>query len=113
MDGSEGIWFVLQAIGAPIGAYLVQHLEPQPLNFAIATSLMVLFLLMVCPVTKCMRRLRRSRSNRLAAPDLRQPLIQPQEDGLKEQGTPQGICHSRHKEGWLILAWEATPASLS
>ena len=49
---------VLQAVGATAGAYLVQHLEPHNLQFAIATSLLVVFILMVCPLAKLLSHLK-------------------------------------------------------
>ena len=59
----------MQAIGSPVGAYMVQHLDPQRLQFAIATALLSLFLLMVLPVAKCIRqrRMRRAHSLRRGA----------------------------------------------
>ncbi|BDA49843.1 hypothetical protein COCOBI_14-4630 [Coccomyxa sp. Obi] len=65
-----------QALGAPVGAFLVLRLEPARLNFAIATALLVLFLLMVCPVAEGIRQLRARAGPRLKrTPDLRQPLL--------------------------------------
>lgn len=64
-----------QAIGAPVGAYLVVRLEPAPLNFAIATALLVLFLLMVCPLEECIRRLQMPRAQPSPAADLTRPLL--------------------------------------
>ncbi len=65
-----------QALGAPVGAFLVLRLEPARLNFAIATALLVLFLLMVCPVAEGIRQLRMwARPRPKHAPDLRQPLL--------------------------------------
>ena len=49
---------MLQAVGATAGAYLVQHLEPHNLQFAIATSLLVVFILMVCPLAKLLSHLK-------------------------------------------------------
>ncbi len=59
--GSEVRQF-LQAIGATVGAYLVQHLEPHNLQFAIATSLLVVFILMVTPLAKLLKRWKESRA---------------------------------------------------
>ena len=61
-----------QAIGATAGAYLVQHLEPHNLQFAIATSLLVVFILMVCPLAKLLKRFQDAQARRLGA---RQPLL--------------------------------------
>lgn len=38
-----------QAVGSPVGAFLVQHLEPHRLQFAIASALLLVFLLMAFP----------------------------------------------------------------
>jgi len=56
------LWQFLQAIGATVGAYLVQHLEPHNLQFAIATSLLVVFILMVTPLAKLLKRWQESRA---------------------------------------------------
>lgn len=58
-----------------MGAYLVVRLEPAPLNFAIATALLVLFLLMVCPLEECIRRLQTPRAQPSPAADLTRPLL--------------------------------------
>ena len=89
----------MQAIGSPVGAYLVQHLDPQRLQFAIATALLFLFLLMVLPVAKCIRqaRMRRARFLRHGASlkhpgglarqhgSARQPLLLPGETGAGQR----------------------------
>ena len=41
-----------------MGAYLVQHLDPQRLQFAVATALLFLFCLMASPIAKVVRRAR-------------------------------------------------------
>ena len=51
-----------QAIGATVGAYLVQHLEPHRLQFAIATSLLVVFILMVTPLAKLLKHWKAARA---------------------------------------------------
>ena len=63
---------LLQAIGAVAGAYLVQHLEPHNLQFAIATSLLVVFILMVCPLAKLLKRFQEAQARRNGA---REPLL--------------------------------------
>lgn len=86
----------LQAIGAPVGPYLVLRLEPARLNFAIATALLALFVLMVVPVAEGVRRLRaRARLRPTADPLLRQPLlagsfsrVPPAEEGTPLQKSP-------------------------
>ena len=49
------------------GAYLVQHLEPHNLQFAIATALLVVFVLMVCPLAKLLKHLQEAQARRKAA----------------------------------------------
>ena len=69
---------MVQALGAPVGAYLVQHLDPQRLDFAIATALLFLFLLMATPLSKWVHRARLQRARSLrhgAKRALRQPLL--------------------------------------
>ncbi|CAL5220614.1 g2656 [Coccomyxa viridis] len=73
-----------QAIGATAGAYLVQHLEPHNLQFAIATSLLVVFILMVCPLAKLLKRFQDAQARRLGA---RQPLL--------PGNSPEGSGHGR------------------
>ncbi len=46
----------------------MQHLDPQRLQFAIATALLSLFLLMVLPVAKIIRRARMRRARRRSLP---------------------------------------------
>ena len=48
-----------------MGAYLVQHLDPQRLHFAIATALLFLFLLMATPLSKWVHRARLQRARSL------------------------------------------------
>ena len=94
----------MQAVGAPVGAYLVQHLDPQRLQFAIATALLFLFLLMATPVSQWVRRARLQRARSLrrggSAPQrgagsnrrksaLRQPLL-PSTSGGPKHGTLRG-----------------------
>ena len=61
-----------QAIGAVAGAYMVQHLEPHNLQFAIATSLLVVFILMVCPLAKLLKHFQDAQARRQGA---REPLL--------------------------------------
>ena len=58
---------VMQAVGAAAGAYLVQHLEPHKLQFTIATSLLVVFVLMVCPLAKIVKRFQERQARRKGA----------------------------------------------
>ena len=67
---------VLQAVGATAGAYLVQHLEPHNLQFAIATSLLVVFILMVCPLAKLLSHLKAASARKEG---MEEPLLPHQE----------------------------------
>lgn len=74
---------MMQAIGATVGAYLVQHLEPHNLQFAIATSLLVVFILMVCPLAKMLKHCKEARTPKQG---VEEPLL-PREDA-------QGMSHT-------------------
>ena len=82
-----------QAIGATAGAYLVQHLEPHNLQFAIATSLLVVFILMVCPLAKLLKRFQDAQARRLGA---RQPLL--------PGNSPEGVFTSLLLSGFPPLS---------
>ena len=73
---------VAQAIGATVGAYLVQHLEPHRLQFAIATSLLVVFILMVTPLAKLLKHWKAARAPKEG---VKEPLLPESGD---EKGEP-------------------------
>ena len=82
-----------QALGAPVGAYLVLRLEPAPLNFAIATALLVLFLLMVCPLEEWISRMQ-ARAQPSPGADLTRPLLAsvPESGAALSSATPSLIA---------------------
>ena len=79
---------MLQAIGATAGAYLVQHLEPHNLQFAIATSLLVVFILMVCPLAKLLKHLK---AGHMRKDGMEEPLL-PRQDAEGRPACSSGSC---------------------
>ena len=95
---------VLQAVGATAGAYLVQHLEPHNLQFAIATSLLVVFILMVCPLAKLLSHLKAVHTRKEG---MKEPLL-PHQDTEGRPTCSSSFCASiivRAVDGSEHTAW--------
>lgn len=64
---------------------MVQHLEPHNLQFAIATALLVVFILMVCPLAKLLKHFQDAQARRQGAQEPLLPGNTPEGETLRRQ----------------------------